>query len=363
MSFFIKEENVRPGNRGGRTLFNWNDIRLLNNKERESYLGVTQSIGFLDKGGKWRKRDWWQGKANPLKFEINQNEILSEKEHIKQEEQRLFNEAMNNLYGTTSNNSNNKSISSNAANQKKEKLTVFEWKELMKKEANLTVDDPKIFEFYENDDHKRGLGMKQNISFRTNPYEKEAMQRIRKLDGEGFNEVNEEEENLKQKSERSMEKSSEGSAEKNKSDKIRRKDKKDKEEDLLISKNRNINAEFLQKKEHLGGKSYAEFIDIWEKEQLDKKKYLEKANLGGDSTKDKSKRKSKMEKKEKKHKKEKKKKDEKKSKKRNSKYKSENEYDSDDSYDRNNKSGKRRNRSHSRSRSKSRSNSRRKHRD
>ena len=58
MDFFIKDDNVRPGNRGGRDQFKWDDVRMMNNKDRESYLGVSQSIGFLDKGGKWRKRDW-----------------------------------------------------------------------------------------------------------------------------------------------------------------------------------------------------------------------------------------------------------------------------------------------------------------
>lgn len=28
-------------------------------KDRECYLGASQKLGYLDKGGKWRKRDWW----------------------------------------------------------------------------------------------------------------------------------------------------------------------------------------------------------------------------------------------------------------------------------------------------------------
>lgn len=50
---------VRGGNRGGKDQFKWDDIRLLPYKERECYLGATAVIGFLDKGGRWRKRDWW----------------------------------------------------------------------------------------------------------------------------------------------------------------------------------------------------------------------------------------------------------------------------------------------------------------
>jgi len=28
-------------------------------KDRECYLGASENLGYLDKGGKWRKRDWW----------------------------------------------------------------------------------------------------------------------------------------------------------------------------------------------------------------------------------------------------------------------------------------------------------------
>ena len=28
-------------------------------RDREMYLGYTTKLGFLDKGGKWRKRNWW----------------------------------------------------------------------------------------------------------------------------------------------------------------------------------------------------------------------------------------------------------------------------------------------------------------
>lgn len=352
MSFFIKEENVRPGNRGGRTLFNWNDIRLLNNKERESYLGVTQSIGFLDKGGKWRKRDWWQSKDNNSKYEIDQNQILSERERIKQEEQRLFNETFNNINGNSSNNLPNNSTNKsgiNASNQKKEKLTVFEWKELMKKEANINMNDPKIFEFYENDEHKRGLGMKPNISFRTNPYEKDTMQKIKRLDGEGFEEENiEKAEDLNNLRKNSNDKSSESGKEISKKNK---KAKREKEKEFPNSKNKNLSKDLIERQAHLGGKSYAEIMEIWEKEQQDKKRYLEKA---GKSVKDLTKEKSKKDKKSRKDKKEKK------NKKRNDKYRSESEGESDRSKDRKNK---KRNRSYSRSRSKSRSNSRRRHKD
>ena len=130
MSFFIKEENVRPGNRGGRDLFKWDDIRLLNNKDRESYLGVTQSIGFLDKGGKWRKRDWW------LEFDPNKKSdremMKMEQDLIRKEEDKMFQEMLNP-------NLKNKPVGKSAPsatpteNNSKAKLTDYEWKEMMKK--------------------------------------------------------------------------------------------------------------------------------------------------------------------------------------------------------------------------------------
>lgn len=28
-------------------------------KDRECYLGASNKVGFLDKGGKWRRKDWY----------------------------------------------------------------------------------------------------------------------------------------------------------------------------------------------------------------------------------------------------------------------------------------------------------------
>jgi hypothetical protein len=170
MSFFIKEENVRPGNRGGRDQFKWDNIRLLNNKDRESYLGVTQSIGFLDKGGKWRKRDWWlenYSEGQPLEKEV----VNKEKESIRKEEERLIRESL--CPGAK----NQKILGKNDPLQKG-KLTDYEWKELLKKEANFKPDDSKLFEFYENDEHKAGIGMKTSVSFRTNPFTDKNLTRL-----------------------------------------------------------------------------------------------------------------------------------------------------------------------------------------
>ena len=50
---------VRGGNRGGHDQFQWDNVKLMSYKDRECYLGASQTLGFLDKGGKWRKRDWY----------------------------------------------------------------------------------------------------------------------------------------------------------------------------------------------------------------------------------------------------------------------------------------------------------------
>jgi hypothetical protein len=160
MDFFIKEENVRPGNRGGRDQFKWDNVRLMNNKERESYLGVTQSIGFLDKGGKWRRRDWWL--HEPEKGDPEEN-LRREREEIRRKEEQQWQEALNP--------GKNKTKPSQPQAPGQNKLTDYEWKELMKKEGNIAPDDNKLYEFYQNDEKKAGLGMKQAYSFRTNPYE------------------------------------------------------------------------------------------------------------------------------------------------------------------------------------------------
>jgi len=36
-------------------------------KDRECYLGASATLGFLDKGGRWRKKDWWTKDNNEAK--------------------------------------------------------------------------------------------------------------------------------------------------------------------------------------------------------------------------------------------------------------------------------------------------------
>lgn len=57
--------------KGGHKDYDWSHVRQMSYKERESYLGYTASIGYLDKGSKWKKSDWWTKLKKEGKF--NQN--------------------------------------------------------------------------------------------------------------------------------------------------------------------------------------------------------------------------------------------------------------------------------------------------
>ena len=48
-------------------------------KDRECFLGYTTKIGYLDKGGKWRKRDWWT-QLDQKEGGATSDEIQAEKE-------------------------------------------------------------------------------------------------------------------------------------------------------------------------------------------------------------------------------------------------------------------------------------------
>ena len=84
---------VRGGNRGGQDRFKWDDVKLMSYKDRECYLGASQTLGFLDKGGTWRKRDWYvQGKGAGKSAEDDRKaQLKAEVELQKREEKALMN--------------------------------------------------------------------------------------------------------------------------------------------------------------------------------------------------------------------------------------------------------------------------------
>jgi hypothetical protein len=60
------KNSAMPTMKGGTKDFNWQGVKNMSYRDRESYLGYTVKIGFLEKGAKWNKSDWWiQGKGGP----------------------------------------------------------------------------------------------------------------------------------------------------------------------------------------------------------------------------------------------------------------------------------------------------------
>ena len=83
---------ARDGNWSGRGLLSWEDVRIMSYKDREYYLGSTVNLGFLDKGGRWRKRDWWTKPVNDPNG--TSNDLQEEIKRIKEEEQQRMDEAL-----------------------------------------------------------------------------------------------------------------------------------------------------------------------------------------------------------------------------------------------------------------------------
>ena len=80
----MTDQQNKPTIKGGTKDFNWNDVRYMSYKDRESYLGYTVKIGFLDKGGKWRKRDWWKNSNKKRNKDLSS--ITQDPEFIRQKE-------------------------------------------------------------------------------------------------------------------------------------------------------------------------------------------------------------------------------------------------------------------------------------
>ena len=66
---------MRPGNRGGLGLFQWEDIK--SDKQKSHYLGVSTRIGV----NKWgtKKDDYWYGKQVSAAGTVDKNEIVDVK--------------------------------------------------------------------------------------------------------------------------------------------------------------------------------------------------------------------------------------------------------------------------------------------
>jgi len=73
--------------RGGQDQFKWDDVKLMSYKDRECYLGASSKVGFLDKGGKWRRKDWYAQSKDNKEVEARDQEIKA----MKMEEKALLN--------------------------------------------------------------------------------------------------------------------------------------------------------------------------------------------------------------------------------------------------------------------------------
>ena len=79
--------------RGGHDQFKWDNVKLMSYKDRECYLGASSKVGFLDKGGKWRRRDWYtqQSQLTAAELKHQQQQKIDELKQLKKEEQALMN--------------------------------------------------------------------------------------------------------------------------------------------------------------------------------------------------------------------------------------------------------------------------------
>ena len=188
MDFFIKETNVRGGNRCGKNLFNWDDVRLLSNRDRQSYLGSTQALGLMDRGGKWYRRDWWTHYNNQVnvyghKDKLNnRTALLDEQKEIRKKEKEKLYEF---IYGKKKKNNNNLSLNLNDGESIKEQLSKIQSeKNLSTKSENgdlsrpglglikqmnleneISFDKDKIFENKKKEDIFLGKKIKNNDNY------------------------------------------------------------------------------------------------------------------------------------------------------------------------------------------------------
>ena len=77
--------------KGGTIDFNWESVRNMNYKDRECHLGYTVKLGHLDKGGKWKKSDWWTKDNEEKEFS---QEVSNEIMLAKAEDERRMNIAL-----------------------------------------------------------------------------------------------------------------------------------------------------------------------------------------------------------------------------------------------------------------------------
>ena len=164
--FYIGDDNVRGGCRGGKDNFNWNDIRSLPYKDREMYLGANSKIGYLDKGGYWRKKDWWTRKDDGGKS------LTKEREQEKQRDKERLAKALGETVEVVE-------------EVKQKTLTDYEMKKLFEKN-NVSRCVEEEMDKLENDDIRQGVGVVKKVTDKANPFGKETLDKMTHLEGDNF---------------------------------------------------------------------------------------------------------------------------------------------------------------------------------
>lgn len=69
-----------PVMKGGTKDFNWQAVKNMNYRDREVYLGYTVKVGFLEKGQRWNRGDWWLDTKEQFQSNKEADEIALQKE-------------------------------------------------------------------------------------------------------------------------------------------------------------------------------------------------------------------------------------------------------------------------------------------
>lgn len=137
----------RGGVRGGQDQFKWDNVKLMSYKDRECYLGSSSKLGFLDKGGKWRHRDWYAHVKDTDAVKSREDEL----KQIKLEEKAMMNFRLGIKDEYNQGCTELKQVLERVRKDQKQasSLTTIEIKELTRRDKD---------EVYEEPDRQKGIG-------------------------------------------------------------------------------------------------------------------------------------------------------------------------------------------------------------